>query len=396
MNATISHFWKKLLFPVFAIIVVGAIAYTVSAGWKNESNSIAPAEGKEGSDVTITVPKGTHFPTPVTAVFTDSGEHGFVSKQNGGGIYMTYDESKGLTYKSTTATTASDQNGNQTFLFTVPDGICGYIIKSDLEPNPPPKYVTVTLTGPDGEPLLGAPTATYGVKCDTYTLSVKINTSKDPVLPDGVDLATVSANLSVTGPAQFINGKKIPPGSSKIMLTTPLGNVDVEFTTDLGSLNPAAPAKVRTDLAGNASVTVSSSDAGIASVRATALAIGDAKQQIHFKPNIAAVKEDFIPPNSPTNYELQTIPKNAKDLNFTWTLNYPGGGCGSLTGGLAGKNLLKNAFYHGPQGNFTDGCPEAQEMTSTITVTVTDKDGQSDTKTFTARGFEGQGFKPVQ
>ena len=102
--------------------------------------------------------------------------------------------------------------------------------------------------------------------------------------------------------------------------------------------------------------------------------------------------QDFVQPQSPTTYELKTIPAKADKLDFEWKFNYAGAPCGELTGAKTGKNLLKNAYYHGPAGNSSEGCPEDNERASTVTVTVTDKDGQTDTKTFGARSYEGQGF----
>lgn len=394
MDPTVKHIWQKLLYPAVATIVVGYIAYVVATGWKPGgagSEAISPVEGPEGSALTMTVPKDVNLPSQITATFHDSGEHGFIAVKSGGGMYMTYDPTTNLDY---TSPVQVGSDGKVSIM--VPDGICGYVVKSDLEPNPLPKKVTVTLSGPDGQPISGAPTATFGVTCDTYTLSVKTKASKDPVLPDGVDQSIVTATLTVTGPAQFVNSERVKAGASKITLTTPLGLVFVEFTTDLGVLAPN-PSKLKTDLAGEASVTITSPDAGIASVRASALAVGDAKEQIHFKPKITAVKMDFIQPISPTNYELQTIPKNAKDLDFTWKFEYPAGGmCGHMTGPLTGKNLLKNGYFHGPANGYPEGCPEDKEMASKVTVTATDKDGQTDTKTFGARAFEGQGFVPLK
>src|ERR1043166_6627383 len=261
MDPTMQHLWKKLLYPAVAIIAVGAIAYVVSVGWHTGA-SAPKAEGSEGATVSVPLPQGTSPRAPLTASFVDPGEHGFVSVKSGGGIYMTYDPKTNLEYKSTASVDAGGVH------VTIPDGICGYIVKSNLEPNPPPKYVNVTVKDADGNIVPGMEKVSVAVKCDTYTLAVKINTSKDPVLPDGADQATVTANLSVTGPAQYVNGQKVKPGAPKVTLTTPLGLIDVEFTTDLGTLNPPSPAKVRTDLSGNASVTITSTDAGIASVRA--------------------------------------------------------------------------------------------------------------------------------
>src|SRR5207244_3639740 len=111
--------------------------------------------------------------SPVTATFHDAGEHGFIAVKSGGGMYMTYDPATNLDYKAEATVGGSDQDGHKVSV-TIPDGICGYIVKSDLEPNPKPKVVTLTLTGPDGKPIPGAPAIDIPVKCDTYTLSVKI------------------------------------------------------------------------------------------------------------------------------------------------------------------------------------------------------------------------------
>lgn len=394
MNPTIKHIWERLLHPAVIIIVIGCLAVLVAIGTisskKSGSSTTNSAEVEEGASVSVSVPKDVSLPSPVTATFYDQGEHGFIAVQSGGGMYMTYDPATGLSYKAEATLAGSDASG-QKFTFNVPEGICGYVVKSDLEPNPPPKVVTVTLTGPDGKPIPGAPTESLAIKCDTYTLSVKTVVSKDPVLPDGADQSKITATLTVTGPAQWINGTRIKPGGQKIILTTPLGLVFVNFTTDLGVLAPN-PSKLKTALDGTASVTITSKDAGIASVRAAALAVGDAKEQIHFKPKITAVKMNFVQPVSPTNYELKTIPANAKDIDFTWGITFAGPPCGSMTGALAGKNLTKNGYYHGPAGTRTEGCQEENEKASKITVTVTDKDGQTDSKTFGARAYEGQGF----
>ena len=168
--------------------------------------------------------------------------------------------------------------------------------------------------------------------------------------------------------------------------------MEVHFNTSLGVLAPS-PANVKTDLSGNASVTVTSADAGIAKVMAQASGVGDAQVNVHFMPKITAVKEDFVEPVSPTNYQIKTIPANPKDLTIDWKfLPAPGLTCGSLTGPASGLALVKNGFFHGPTDAFPNGCPEDWEHASQIQVTVTDKDGDSDTKTFSARNFEGQGF----
>ena len=101
---------------------------------------------------------------------------------------------------------------------------------------------------------------------------------------------------------------------------------------------------------------------------------------------------DFVQPVSPTNYELKTIPGNAAKLDFDWLFAFAPPPCGNLTGPIKGKGLTKNGYFHGPHNGFPDGCPEDNEKASKVTVTVTDKDGQTDTKTFGARAFEGQGF----
>lgn len=197
--------------------------------------------------------------------------------------------------------------------------------------------------------------------------------------------------MSVTGPAQFINGTRIKPGQPKIILTTPLGLVMVHFNNSLGVIAPS-PANVKTDRAGDAMVTVSSMDAGIDKVQAQATGIGDAIINVHFPPTITGVAENFVQPNSPTNYQMTTVPANPKDLTFDWALIRPAGpACGNLTGPASGMGLSKNGFFHGPTKDFPDGCDEKYEMATQIRVTVTDKDGQSDAQTFSARAFEGQG-----
>jgi hypothetical protein len=390
---------QKLLHPQVALVVIGCILVIVAIGaivtHGKRGITVSQPEGQsEGSGLTLSAPSSVSLPSPLTATFSDPGQHGFVAMQQGGGTFVQFDDKKGLTYTSPATVVGTD--GGQTKIgVTIPEGMCGLIIKSAQEPQPMPKMITVTITGPDGKPVVGIAPYTFPLKCDTYTLDIKMTASKDPVLPDGADQSTVTATLSVTGPAQFVNGQRIKAGQQKPTITTPLGYMMVHFETDLGGLAPN-PANVKTDLSGQASVTISSPDAGIASVRAIAQGVGDAILKVHFPPKITAVKQDFVEPNSPTKYELQTVPANPKDLDFTWKLNYAGAPpCGSLTGGAQGKALVKNSFFHGPQGTFKDGCPVAEEQASTITVTATDKDGQSDTKTFPARQFEGQGFVKV-
>lgn len=385
-----KHIWEHLLKPNVVYVVIGFLlivvgAWTLKGGAKG-ANSLSPSSGPEGTEVTMSVPQGVTVPAGATLVFTDAGEHGYVAVQSGGGSYVSYDSKTGLTYKAAAAATG----GNATA--AVPDGICGLVIKSSQEPNPAPKVVGVTLVGPNGKQIEGTKPASFTVTCDTFTLKITTTASADPVLPDGVTPSVVTATLSVTGPAQFINGKRIKPGEQKPVITTPLGLTPVQFTTDLGTLVPPSPAKVTTDLNGKASVTITSLDAGIASVRAIAPAVGDAKQQVHFKPVIIAVKMDFVPPNSPTNYELKTVPTNAKDLDFAWSIAFPAGACGQLTGAASGKGETKNGYFHGPGDGHPDGCDEKVETSAQVTVTVTDKDGQSNTKAFGARAYEGQGF----
>jgi len=223
-------------------------------------------------------------------------------------------------------------------------------------------------------------------------LKATIKANPEKLLADGIAVSTVTANFSVTGPAKFINGKRIPKSQTPIILTTPLGLMGVHFGTNLGVLVPN-PANVKTNLSGDASVTITSAEAGIAKVIAQASGVGDAQINVHFMPKITAVKEDFVEPVSPTNYQIQTIPANPKDLTIDWKfLPAPGNNCGHMTGDLTGLGLVKNGFYHGPQDGYQNGCPEAWEQASHIEVTATDKDGDSDTKTFPARALEGQGF----
>lgn len=392
-NPTTQHAWDHLLKSKWTYIVIGCIAIVVyifvdgrSANQKI-ANPTSPASGPEGTSINMSLPTGSQAPAQVTAVFTDPGEHGYVAMQQGGGTFVTYDPTKNLKYSA-----PATKNADGSYSFEAPAGMCGLNIVSAQEPAIPPKIVQVILTGPNGEPLPGAKPQSFALQCDKYTLNIKLDSSKDPVLPDGVDQTTITVTLSVTGPAQFVNGKRLGPHDQKPVLTSPLGLITVNFSTDLGVMNPPAPANIKTDKSGVATVTLSSSDAGIAKVRAVALGIGDASVNVHFPPKITGVKEDFVQPNSPTNYQISTIPANPKDLDFDWKVIYPQGPqCGSLTGAASGKALNKNGLYHGPTDNFPDGCNQAYEMAMQIQVTVTDKDGQSDTKTFTARGFEGQG-----
>ncbi|MDE2071566.1 MAG: hypothetical protein KGI70_02440 [Patescibacteria group bacterium] len=394
MEPTQRHIWQHLLNPKVAIVVIGCIAVVVGAwtlvGHKAKGGALSPSSGPEGTVVSIKVPKGTSVPAGAQLVLTDAGEHGYVAKQQGGGMFVAYDPTKGLTYKIP-ATLEANGDNYSSYSAEVPQGVCGLIIKSVQEPNPQPKVLSATLVGPDEVPVPGV-SGSFSVTCDTFTLKIVTTASQDPVLPDGVDQSTVTATLTVKGPAQFINGQRIKAGGQKPVIETPLGLTPVEFTTDLGTLNPASPAKVTTDLSGRASVTITSADAGIASVRAIAPGIGDAKQQIHFKPVIVAVNMVFVQPQSPTTYQLKTIPANPKDLDFAWSIAFPAGACGSLTGGASSKGLVKNAYYHGPQDGAPNGCDEKLEMAARVTVTATDKDGQSDTKTFGARSSEGQGW----
>lgn len=380
-----------VLFLVVGGIVVGMKKKTNNPSVKPTGSTASQSGTPEGGSVLV--PVGNNFTAPagtVTAVLYDAGAHGWHAVQGGGGAYMQYDGTTGLKYK-TTATKAASGG----YSITVPDDICGDVILPQGAPPPAPKVIEVTLTGADGKPLAGVPTFKFDLKCDVYKLKASIKSSKDPVLPDGIDSSTVTANFSVTGPAKFINGQRISRSQAPIVLTTPLGLMEVHFNTSLGVLTPN-PANVKTDLSGNASVDVSSADAGIAKVMAQASGVGDAQINVHFIPKITAVKEDFVEPNSPTNYEIKTIPANPKDLTVAWQfLPAPGNNCGSLTGPASGLGLNKNGFFHGPTKEFPDGCPVPWEMASNMKVTVTDKDGQSDTKTFTARGFEGQGFVPL-
>ncbi|MDO8668737.1 MAG: hypothetical protein Q7K65_00400 [Candidatus Buchananbacteria bacterium] len=324
---------------------------------------------------------------PVTVTFYDAGAHGWHAVQSGGGTYIQYDGTTGLKYASPATKVASGD-----YTATVPDDICGDVILPQGAAPPEPKIIEITLTDADGKPITGASPTKFNLKCDTYTLKATIRANPDKLLADGIAASTVTANFSVTGPAKFINGQRIPRSQKPIILTTPLGLMEVHFNTSLGVLVPN-PANVKTDLSGNASVTVTSADAGIAKVMAQASGVGDAQVNVHFMPKITAVKEDFVEPISPTNYQISTIPANPKDLTISWKfLPAPGDTCGSLTGPASGLGLSKNGFFHGPQKGYENGCPEKWESASQIQVTVTDKDGGSDTKTFSARSLEGRGF----
>ncbi len=372
-----------------AVVVVGCVAYFGVRSAPPKSNNLS---GSEGTQITISYPKTSSAASgPVTASFYDAGEHGWQAVNNGAATYVAYDTAKGLSYTSA-AQALPDVNGESSYTVQVPQGICGLIIQSSQEQAAPPKTLEVTLIGADGKAIPGAHPTKFDLKCDRYTLNVKIKSSKDPVLPDGADQSTVTANLSVTGPAQFVNGVRVKPTDPKITLTSPLGLVMVHFDNSLGTIAPN-PANVKTDFSGDAVVTVSSVDAGIDKVQAIATGIGDAIINVHFSPKITGVTENFVQPNSPTNYQMSTIPANPKDLTFDWEIIRPAGPiCGNLTGPASGLGESKNGFFHGPTKDFPNGCDETYEMATKIKVTVTDKDGQSDSKTFSARAFEGQGL----
>ncbi len=377
---------------VVLFLIVGGIVVGMKNKTKKETtnskSSTSQTGTPEGGSVSVPAPANSSVPaTEVTAEFYDAGPHGWHAVQSGGGTYMQYDGTTGLKYK---AAAGKDSSGDYTAI--VPDDICGDIILPQGAALPAPKIIQITFLDKNGQPLPGVSPKTFELKCDVYNLKATIKASKDPVLPDGADSSVVTANFSVSGPAKFINAQRIPHGQPPIIITTPLGLMEVHFNTSLGVLAPN-PSNVKTDLNGDAAVTVSSSDAGIAKVMAQASGVGDAQINIHFIPKITAVKQDFVPPTSPTNYEIKTIPANPKDLTVTWKfLPAPGNNCGSMTGALSGLGLVKNGFFHGPQKGFENGCPEDWEQASQVQVTVTDKDGQSDTKTFAARKFEGQGF----
>lgn len=376
-----------VLFLVVGGIVVG-MKNRKSGTFTKMPSSASQSGTPEGGQVSLPVPGNFTAPTgPVTATFYDAGAHGWHAVQSGGGNYMQYDGATGLRY---TAAATRDASGKYTA--TVPDDICGDVILPQGALPPTPKVIEVTLTGAGGQPIAGVSPVKFDLKCDIYTLKATIKANPDKLLADGIAASAVTANFSVTGPAKFINGQRIPRSRPPIIQTTPLGLMEVHFNTSLGVLAPN-PANVKTDLSGNASVTVTSADAGIAKVMAQASGVGDAQVNVHFMPKITAVKQDFVQPVSPTNYEISTIPANPKDLTIDWKfLPAPGVVCGKLTGPASGLGLSKNGFFHGPQGSYPDGCPEDWEFTSQIQVTVTDKDGGSDSKTFSARSFEGKGF----
>lgn len=382
---------------VWTAVVLFLIVGGIVVGTKKKANNSSPNNPKaaasqsgtpEGGQVSVPVPANFTAPTgAVSAVLYDAGAHGWHAVQQGGGTFIQYDGTTGLKYKTTTT---KDASGG--YSVTVPDDVCGDVILPQGAPPPAPKVIEVTLMGADGKLLPGVAPYKFDLQCAIYRLKATIKSSKDPVLPDGIDSSTVTANFSVTGPAKFINGQRIPHSQAPIIQTTPLGLMEVHFNTSLGVLAPS-PSNVKTNLAGDASVDVSSSDAGIAKVMAQASGVGDAQINVSFPPKITAVKEDFVQPDSPTNYQIQTIPANPKDLTIDWQfLPAPGNNCGSLTGPASGLGLSKNGFFHGPTKEFPDGCPVPWEMASNMKVTVTDKDGQSESKTFAARGFEGQGF----
>lgn len=391
----ITHTVQKILHPkwilLIGVVIIGTGILAVAIH-KSKGNALSPSSGPEGTVVTLTYPKLASAPAQATVTFYDAGEHGFYAVNNGAATYIAYDPTAGLSYSAPAVATPSSSSKKSVYTATVPSGICGLIVQSSQEQAAPPKVLAVTLVGPDGKTVPGTKPANFSLKCDKYTLSVKIKAVPDPVLPDGADQSTVTATLTVKGPAQFVNGVRVSPSAPKIVLVTPLGLTPVHFDNSMGVIVPN-PANVKTDLAGNAVVTVSSADAGIDKVQAIAQGIGDAIVNVHFKPKITGVVETFVVPDSPTNYQISTIPTNPKDLTFDWAIIPPaGGGCGSLTGPASGFAESKNGYYHGPAEGRPNGCDVKIEMATQIQVTVTDKDGQSDTKTFSARAFEGMGL----
>ncbi len=377
---------------VILFLVVGGIVIGLNnKGGKGEvkpsqeSNTLGTPEGGQ-----VAIAYGGTSPAltgPVTMTFYDAGPHGWHAVQQGGGTFMQYDGTQGIKYK---APATLDAMGNYTA--TLPYDMCGDIILPQGAKPPAPKVIEATLVGSDSKPISGLAPIKFNLKCDIYRLAATIKANPGKLLADGIAQSTVIANFSVTGPAKFINGSRTPKSQKLIILTTPLGLMMVNFNTSLGVIAPN-PANVKTDLSGNATVTVTSADAGIAKVMAQASGVGDAQINVHFMPKITGVKVDFIPPTSPTNYQISTIPANPKDLSIEWKfIPAPGLNCGNMTGPLKGLGLSKNGFFHGPQKGYPDGCPEDWEQASQVQVTVTDKDGGSDTQTFGARAFEGQGL----
>ncbi len=384
--------WSAIvLFLVVGGLVVG-LNYKKSAPPASNgttASAVLPTQSgtPEDAQLALSIPSDAKIKEPIMATLYDAGPHGWHAVQSGGGSYMQYDGTTGLKYKVT-----ATGDGSSGYAITIPDDMCGDIILPQGATPPAPKVIQITLTDASGKAIPGASPTKFDLKCDIYTLQATIKANPDKVLADGIAASSVTANFSVTGPAKFVNSKRIPRTQTPIIQTTPLGLMEVHFTTSLGVLTPN-PANVKTNLNGDATVSVSSADAGIAKVIAQASGVGDAQVNVHFMPKITAVKQDFIPPTSPTNYEIKTIPVNPKDLTVDWKfLPAAGNNCGHMTGPASGLALTKNGFYHGPSDGFPDGCPEDWEHASQIQVTVTDKDGDSDTQTFSARDYEGQGF----
>ncbi|HEV7424509.1 MAG TPA: hypothetical protein VGO21_04975 [Candidatus Paceibacterota bacterium] len=376
---------------VVLFLVLGGIVVGLNKGGKAKvtSNQESSTSGTpEGGVVSVSYPNNSGASAgSFTMVFSDAGPHGWHAVQQGGGTFIQYDGTQGLKYK---APAAADVSGN--YSATIPDDMCGDVILPQGATPPTPKVIEATLTDANGKPVAGATPVKFDLKCDIYRLKATIKANPDKLLADGIAMSTVTANFSVTGPAKFVNGQRISKSSKQIILTTPLGLMFVHFNTSLGVIAPN-PANIKTDLSGNATVTVTSTDAGIAKVMAQASGVGDAQINVHFMPKITGVKVDFVPPTSPTNYQISTIPANPKDLTIEWKfIPAPGNNCGNMTGPAKGLGLSKNGFFHGPQKGYADGCPEDWEHASQIQVTVTDKDGGIDTETFGARDFEGLGL----
>jgi hypothetical protein len=266
---------------------------------KAKGVSVDPKSGPEGTAITITYPTPLPgYPLPKRALLRDPGVHGWVI-MHGAGDWVQWDPRRNALY-SAPAHGAGKSADRNTYKALVPYGICGIVIKakqatvtklptgviqSGITPVPsgaypshdkPVKTLEVWLDGQKGAH------GKFGLMCDKYTLNVKAKADPTTVIVPPAGSSTVTATVTVKGPAQFLNGKPWPKNKKRPELTTPIFNVDVWYHTTFGTLAPN-PAIVRTARDGTANATVSSGAPGVAVVQAVAPGLGDAAATVTFK-----------------------------------------------------------------------------------------------------------------
>jgi len=286
------------------------------SGSKN-ATTVKPRTGREGTTITITYPSPIpSFPLPQRAEFYDAGVHGWVI-EHGAGVWISWDGRKQLHYFAPAQVVANTPKHN-VYTAVVPYGICGIVIK--------PKQATVTsvpagiiqssLTKvPNGYaktnqgftvigqnvaryPATAKPTKNlevwldgqkgvhgkFGLTCDRYSLqaTLKAEPKRVKVPPKGT--STLTGTFTASGPAQFINGKRITNPNKRPTLKIPFNGLSVYFHVNPGpwSLNPPAGTKLMTNTTGQVQATVSSDSPGIAQVQVIATGLGDANAPVEF------------------------------------------------------------------------------------------------------------------